>query len=90
MAGFTTSNTDHLTRSQLWSGDLKEVLEDELFATKYVDFLADFPDGDTLNIPSIGQAEVVDYDEGQSVKYTAIRAIFAGARRISTPQPPAF
>lgn len=31
-----------------------------------------FPDGDTLNIPSIGQAEVLDYDEGQSVRYTAM------------------
>ena len=31
-----------------------------------------FPDGDTLNIPSIGQAEVIDYDEGQSVRYTAM------------------
>lgn len=31
-----------------------------------------FPDGDTLNIPSIGQAEVIDYDEGQAVRYTAM------------------
>ena len=31
-----------------------------------------FPDGDTLNIPSIGQAEVNDYVEGQAVSYTAM------------------
>lgn len=34
--------------------------------------ITDFPDGDTLNIPSIGQAEVLDYDEGQAVRYTAM------------------
>ena len=72
MAGFTVSNNEHLIRSNLWSSQIKEVLEDELFATKYVDMIADFPDGDTINIPSIGQAEVLDYDEGQAVRYTAM------------------
>lgn len=72
MSGFTTSNNQHLIRSQLWSSQLKEVLEDELFAQKYVDMITDFPDGDTINIPSIGQAEVLDYDEGQAVRYTAM------------------
>lgn len=31
-----------------------------------------FPDGDTLNIPSLGQAEISDYEEGQAVRYTAM------------------
>lgn len=72
MSGFTASNNEHLIRSNLWSSQIKEVLLDELFATKYVDNITDFPDGDTLNIPSIGQAEVIDYDEGQAVRYTAM------------------
>lgn len=72
MAGFQTSSNDHLIRSNLWSNQIKEVLLDELFATKYVDMITDFPDGDTLNIPSIGQAEVADYSEGQAVKYTGM------------------
>lgn len=72
MSGFTASNNEHLIRSNLWSSQIKEVLLDELFATKYVDMISDFPDGDTLNIPSIGQAEVLDYDEGESVRYTAM------------------
>lgn len=72
MAGFATSSNDHLIRSNLWSNQIKEVLLDELFATKYVDMITDFPDGDTLNIPSIGQAEVADYAEGQAVKYTGM------------------
>ena len=72
MSGFTTTNNQHLIRSNLWSSQLKEVLEDELFAQKYVDMITDFPDGDTLNIPSIGQAEALDYVEGQAVRYTAM------------------
>lgn len=72
MSGFTAGNNEHLIRSNLWSSQIKEVLLDELFATKYVDMITDFPDGDTLNIPSIGQAEVLDYDEGQAVRYTAM------------------
>lgn len=72
MSGFTTQNNEHLIRSQLWSTQIKEVLEEELFAMKYVDMITDFPDGDTLNIPSLGQAEIRDYEEGQSVTYTAM------------------
>mgnify|MGYP000991530168 FL=1 len=72
MAGFSTSQTDHLIRSNLWSSQIKEVLMDELMATKYVDMITDFPDGDTINIPSMGQADVLDYAEGQAVKYTAM------------------
>lgn len=72
MAGFSTSQTDHLIRSNLWSSDLKEAFLDELMGIKYVDMITDFPDGDTINIPSIGQAEIMDYAEGQAVRYTAM------------------
>jgi hypothetical protein len=72
MAGFSTNSNEHLIRSNLWSSQLKEVLEDDLFAMRFVDMITDFPDGDTLNIPSIGQAEVLDYAEGQAVRYTAM------------------
>lgn len=69
---WTTTNDEHLIRSNLWSSQIKDVLEDELFAMKWVDMIKDFPDGDTINIPSIGQHEVNDYAEGQAVKYTAM------------------
>ena len=72
MAGFTVASNEHLIRSNLWSRQIKEVLEDELFALRFVRMVMDFPDGDTLNIPSIGQAEVQDYDEGQAIKYSAM------------------
>lgn len=71
MSGFTTS-IPYLTRSNLWSTELKEVLEDELYAQRYIDWITDFPDGDTLNIPSVGQMEVQDYAENQPIRYTAM------------------
>lgn len=70
--GHTTANTEHLIRSNLWSSQIKEVLEDELLGTRYVDMITDFPDGDTINIPSLGQAVVNDYEEGQAIRYTAM------------------
>ena len=67
--GMTTANTQLLTRAELWSSDLKEILRDELMAMKYVDWLTEFPDGDTFRIPSIGTADVFDYSEDQAVIY---------------------
>lgn len=72
MAGFSTNNNVHLIRSNLWSNKLKEVLLDDLIAMKYVDMITDFPDGDTINIPSIGQAETQDYVEDQAVQYSSM------------------
>ena len=64
-----SSNTEALRRSEVWSSQLKETLQDELQGTGYVDWLSEFPDGDTFTIPSIGDAEVDDYVENESVKY---------------------
>lgn len=72
MAGFSESQDQHLIRANLWSNMIKEVLLDELYATKYIHMLTDFPDGTTLNIPSIGLAEVHDYVEGEAIRYTAM------------------
>lgn len=69
-SGFTTLNNEHLIRSNVWSRQIKELLLDELNAQKFVRILSDFPDGSTLNIPSIGEAETSDFSEGKAVKYT--------------------
>lgn len=68
----TTANTGHLRRSQLWSSQLKDVLEDELTAQAYVRWMTDFPDGDTFNIPSIGDLPVRNYAEDSPVTYDAL------------------
>jgi len=72
MAGFMDANTQYLIRTTLWSRQIKELLLDELNAMKFVRIISDFPDGYTLNIPSIGEAETADFTEGQAIKYNAM------------------
>jgi hypothetical protein len=72
VAGFTDANTQFLLRTNLWSRQIKELLLDELNAMKFVRIISDFPDGQTINIPSIGEAETADFTEGQAVKYNSM------------------
>ena len=69
---FTTGNSAHLTRSEVWSSQLKDVLEDDLFAQQWVDWMSEFPDGDTFTIPSIGQAQTEDYTENDGITYAPL------------------
>ena len=68
----TTTQMDVLIRSELWSSSLKDVLEDQLQAKAYVNWLTEFPDGSTFTIPSIGDATIRDYVEDTAVQYDAI------------------
>lgn len=65
-----TTNGDLLIRSEIWTGQLKDVLQDELDAQKWVEWLTDFPDGNLLTMPSIGEATVFDYSEGDVIRYS--------------------
>lgn len=72
MAGMNISNSDALIRANVWSAQLKDVLVDQLMAQQYVRWLSDFPDGNTINIPSIGTLDANDYVEDQAIQYTAL------------------
>ena len=65
----TTANSTLLTRTEVWSSELKDILRDEMMAQNYVRMLDGFPDGDTFHIPSIGQAQVDNYAEDSAVNY---------------------
>ena len=52
-----TTNGAILTRSEIWGSQLKEVLQDELNAQGWVNWLSEFPDGDQFTIPSIGESD---------------------------------
>jgi len=65
----TTGNVSLLTRAEVWSNELKEILQEDLMATQWVRMLSDFPDGDTFKIPSIGDARTDDYQEDTAIKY---------------------
>ena len=68
----TTVNSQALIRSEVWSGELKKILEEELFTQGWVDWMSDFPDGNQITIPSIGQASTQDIVEDQAVQYQAL------------------
>lgn len=74
MSGETTGGANSiLIRTELWSSQLKDVLQEELIdATKYVNWLSEFPDGNTFTIPSIGDAQVDNYVEDTAIKYRAL------------------
>lgn len=72
MAGFTHAGPDYLVRANVWSSQLKDILTADLQAPGYVNWMSDFPDGDTFNIPSIGQMEVDNYVEDTPIKFRAM------------------
>ena len=67
--GFTDLTNTDLLRTALWSKDIKSLLLDELYGMRFVRPITEFPDGELINIPSIGEAEVSDYAEGNAIKY---------------------
>jgi hypothetical protein len=69
---FTTNVGGNLIRGEVWSRELKDILEDDLMAAGYVRWLTEFPDGEVFYIPSIGQATVYDYAEDEAVQYEAM------------------
>jgi len=71
-AGMVTGNSGALIRSELWSSMLKEMLKDELQGQGYVDWMNEFPDGDTFTIPSIGEMNVRDYVEDTDIEFDAL------------------
>jgi plasmid stabilization system protein ParE len=67
-----TTNGALLTRSEIWSASLKEVLQDQLEAQGWVNWLSEFPDGTTFTIPSIGEGTVRDYTEDTDIVFDAL------------------
>lgn len=68
----TTANTSVLIRSEIFSTELKDVLEEDLMARQYVRWITEFTDGDQFTIPSIGDIEARDYQEDTAIQYDAI------------------
>lgn len=73
MAGHDyTKVNEHLVRAELWSSELKEVLQDQLTGMRYVRWLSGFPDGNQFTIPSIGELPMRETAENNPVVYDAL------------------
>lgn len=69
MAGFTDATQLNSIRTQVFSSDITGLLLDDLNAMQFVRTLNDFPDGFNFNIPIVGEAEVLTFNEGTQLKY---------------------
>lgn len=73
MAGIDYSKVnEHLVRTELWSSELKDILQEQLMGTKYVRMLNGFPDGNQFTIPSIGELPMREVAENTPVTYDAM------------------
>ena len=60
---------ENLVRAELWSAELKDVLQEQLMGTKYVRMLSGFPDGNQFTIPSVGELPMRETAELTPVVY---------------------
>lgn len=73
MAGHDyTKVSEHLVRTELWSDQMKEVLQDILQGQQYVNWMTNFPDGVTFTIPSIGELPMRNVSENDPAVYDAL------------------
>jgi len=73
MAGIDSAKVnEHLVRTELWSAELKDILQEQLMGTKYVRMLSGFPDGNQFTIPSIGELSMRETSENTPVVYDAM------------------
>ena len=70
--GINTRNQAAAIRATVYSGLLREQLEPELIAMKYVDVISSFPDGDKWQDVEMGNATVSDYHEGEEIDYKGL------------------
>lgn len=67
MSGLNTVNNSSLIRTDIWANEIKDVLQEELRLDTYVRWITEFPDGDTLHIPTFSEMTVRNYSEGAQV-----------------------
>jgi len=64
------ANQEKLIRTDLWATRVKEELQEELMAQSTVEFIqGDFPDGNTVHIPTLGSLVTENYAEGSQISF---------------------
>lgn len=72
MAGMDSAAVSLLTRAEVWSQELKDILTDMLMGQQYVSWMSNFPDGSTFTIPSIGEIPMRQATEVNPVVYDSL------------------
>jgi hypothetical protein len=63
---------ENLVRSEIWANELKDVLQERLMADGMVRWLQNFPDGNAITIPSIGELPMREVGENVPVSYDTL------------------
>jgi hypothetical protein len=63
-----TQNNASLVRTDVWANEVKDVLQEELMFDSHVRWITEFPDGDTLHIPTLSEMTVRNYSEGAQIQ----------------------
>jgi hypothetical protein len=56
-----------VVREEVWAEMIQDELQEELFADSLIDWITEFPDGDQLNIPTLGSLSTRDYVENTPI-----------------------
>ena len=73
MAGIDYAKVnENLVRSEIWTNELKDVLLERLMADGMVRWLQNFPDGNQITIPSIGELPMREVSENTPVAYDSL------------------
>lgn len=73
MAGIDYAKVnENLVRSEIWTSELKDILQERLMADGMVRWLQNFPDGNQLTIPSIGELPMREVSENTPVAYDSL------------------
>lgn len=73
MAGIDYAKVnENLVRSEIWTNELKDVLQERLMADGMVRWLQNFPDGNAITIPSIGELPMREVSENTPVAYDSL------------------
>jgi hypothetical protein len=56
-----------IVRAEIWSKMIQDELQEELMGDGIVDWMTDFPDGDQINIPTLGSMSTRDYEENTPI-----------------------
>ena len=57
-----------LIRTNVWSQEIKDILQEQLQLDSYINWITDFPDGDTINIPTLSEMTVRNYSDGAQIQ----------------------
>lgn len=68
MAVTTAWDTNNsIIRAEIWSKLIQDELQEELMGKELVQWITDFPDGEQINIPTLGSMSTRDYVENTSI-----------------------